>query len=131
MRENVETMFTINLLENAIHLIAVRMIHRANTIIFHPNRPAVGLGHKSQNSGDVAMDAANVVVQLNPVVQPGGDFAKEDLVRPMQSQGPIGLLLSNVVRVPGDPVAHHGRLAQRVGSRHRNAHLKGLNRRTA
>jgi hypothetical protein len=54
------------------------------------------------------MNAANAVVQLQAVVQPGGGVSKEDFVGAMESQCPAWLLLSEVVTVASDPVIHNG-----------------------
>ena len=68
------------------------------------------------------MDAADVVVELDAVVQAGGGVPVEDLVGAEEPERPVGLLLAEIPVVRGHPVIDHGGLAERVGTRHRDAH---------
>lgn len=48
-RKDIKESFTVNLLKERIHIGAVRPINRANSIVFHGNRPDIGLGNEGQN----------------------------------------------------------------------------------
>jgi hypothetical protein len=68
------------------------------------------------------MDATDVVVELNAVVQAGGGVPEEDLVGAEEPERTVGLLLAEIPVVSGHPVIDHGGLAERVGASDSDAH---------
>lgn len=65
-------------------------------------------------AGVVAINSAGVVQELDAVVEPGAGLPEFKGV-PV-TQGPVGLLLTDVVPVALDPVPHHRAFAQAVGA---------------
>lgn len=48
-REDIKESFTVNPLKERIHFGTAGLINRANSIVFHGNRPGIGLGYEGQN----------------------------------------------------------------------------------